>query len=73
MSQQLAVPRKIQFPPMEDKTKLVTLLNHINDYMDGDLEPKEVVIIQVETSRPDIAAILSKIAGVKITKNGKGA
>ncbi len=68
MPQPFAVPKKIQFPPQEDKSKLLALLNHINAYMDGDLEPKEVTIIQVETSRPDIAAILAKIAD---KKNGK--
>ena len=54
--------KTIQFPPTKDKSKLINLINTINAYMDGDLDPTEITIIQVTTERPDIAIILEKVA-----------
>lgn len=54
----------IQFPPLDkaEKTKLMNLINMMNTYMDGDMDVEEIKIVQVTTERPDIAAVLEKVA-----------
>jgi hypothetical protein len=59
--------KTIQFPPLESERLVAvkTFLKSMGTFMgaeDGDLEIQEVRIIQVKTTRTDLAIILARVA-----------